>query len=75
MLKLKRINVANNHKMAKKYASYTVSVKHPETGADETFTHGDDYDSITLTRLVNFLGFANDDKDRFNANFMSVYNE
>ena len=39
------------------------------------FTHGDDYDSITLTRLMNFLGFANDDKERFNVNFMSVYNE
>lgn len=39
------------------------------------FTHADDYDSITLTRLMNFLGFANDNKEKFNVNFMSIYND
>jgi hypothetical protein len=39
-----------------------------------TFTHGDDYDSITLTRLMNFLAFANDDRETFNANFVSIFN-
>ena len=61
--------------MARKFAQYTVSITHPESGEVETFTHGDDYDSITLTRLMNFLSFANDDKEKFNANFMSIYNE
>lgn len=61
--------------MAQKFASYTVSITHPETGATEVFTHADDYDSITLTRLMNFLGFANDNKEKFNVNFMSIYND
>ena len=65
----------NNSKMAMKFATFKIGIKHPESGQTQDFTHSDDYDSITLTRLMNFLAFANDDKEKFNANFMSIYNE
>jgi hypothetical protein len=61
--------------MAGRYATYTVTFRIPDTGEDVVVKQGDDYDSVTITRLMNFVTFVNDRKREIDANFVAHYNE
>ena len=54
---------------------FTVHIRDPETQRDDPYQQGDEYDEISITRLMNFLAFTHEQSQALDISFFALYNE
>ena len=61
--------------MSKYSTMFTVHIRDPETGRDDPYQQGDEYDEVSITRLMNFLAFTHEKSKELDISFFALYND
>ena len=54
---------------------FTVHIRDPATNKDDPYQQSDEYDEVSITRLMNFLAFTHEKSEELDISFFALYND